>query len=186
MWKGFATVLPSVLFMVAPTSLLAEESTPKIEAIEMHLEAGAEFFQPWPSGRTIHSGVGWILPYGRADYWCGTDYAEAEAASRSQPEMQWILENSIDSNPPFCIYRTSSGDIYSIDVLVGTIEPLDEGGGRIDSVVNYVVGGTGAFAEATGVWVGRTLGRGQMQSVDDQLELPDSILKIMNGYVRTP
>jgi hypothetical protein len=49
-----------------------------------------------------------------------------------------------------------------------------------------IVGGTGAFQGATGLWVGLTQGQGKVSEVAPGRKLPESILKLMNGYVRVP
>lgn len=51
---------------------------------------------------------------------------------------------------------------------------------------DMVVGGTGAFEGATGIWVGLTQGQGKVSEVAPGRKLPQSILKLMNGYVRLP
>lgn len=44
-----------------------EEVTYKTIRIKMQMEAGAAQYKEWPGGkRTIHSGIGWIQPFGRA------------------------------------------------------------------------------------------------------------------------
>ena len=163
----------------------AEDGQAGITTIEMQLEAGSGFYDAWPSGTTIHSGVGYIRPYGSADYWCGVDYDEEALFPSAREDMHWLLENSRDSNPLFCIYRLEGGDLHVLDVLVGTIS-RGEGFEKVDTIVNVVVGGTGEFEGASGVWVGTTSGRGEASEVAPGRSLPASILKLMQGYVRVP
>ena len=53
----------------------------------------------------------------------------------------------------------------------------------MDYLINVIVGGTGAFEGATGVLLGVTPGRGPNQDTGYGVALPDSILKLMRGYV---
>ena len=157
------------------------------EQVRVALEAGAAFYSAWPSGKTVHAGTGYIQPYGAVDYWCGSGYAEAAAYPMGQAVTPWTLTNADDAHPLFCVYRTPGGDIYAYDILVGTIErvsgPKPE---RRDALVNYVVGGTGRFAGATGVWVGTAAGRGDLTKSNSGLQWPMSIIKQMEGFVRRP
>lgn len=155
--------------------------------IRATLEAGAAFHSDWTSGKTIHSGTGYILPYGAADYWCGVGYAEATAFPIDSVVSGWTLKNANDKQPLFCVYRTASGDIYAYDILVGPIEaPRPPRLEKRDSLVNYVVGGTDKFTGATGVWVGTAAGRGDGQKTSSGMVWPKSIIKQMEGYVRLP
>ncbi len=154
------------------------------EQVRVALEAGAAFYSAWPSGKTIHAGAGYIQPYGAVDYWCGTGYSEAAAYPMAQVVTPWTLANADDAHPLFCVYRTRDGDIYAYDILVGAIE-RGPGSEKRDSLVNYVVGGTGRFAGATGVWVGSAAGRGDLSKSASGLQWPASIIKQMEGFVRT-
>jgi len=183
-------LLSFAALMVAPACTgqvsSSSDSQYKLIEIEMQLEAGAEFFDPWPSGKTIHSGVGYIRPFGATDYWCGVGYKEEEAFRNSREQHRWLIDNAIDSNPLFCIYRTQRGDLYVLDVLIGSIAKSDNSHEKQDSVTNIVLGGTNDFKDASGVWVGATSGRGEEREVAPGLMLPASILKLMDGYVRLP
>jgi len=61
---------PSAMTMPACAQVQAspEKASYKLIDIEMQLEAGADFFDPWPSGETILSGVGYIQTFGATDY----------------------------------------------------------------------------------------------------------------------
>ena len=178
--------LMALACVVAMTGSARAQDAAVITPVDVQLEAGSGFYQPWPSGQTIHAGVGYIQPFGAADYWCGTGYGEAAAYPDARQAMAWLLPHAIDSNPLFCIYRLPQGDLHVFDVLVGTIERSGSGIEKVDSVVNMVVGGTGEFARASGVWVGTTSGRGETTEVGGGIRLPASILKLMQGYVQVP
>lgn len=154
--------------------------------ISLQMEAGFSFFHPWSSGQTYHSGIGYIKPYGAAEYSCGTGYKEADAAPVNAALQSYLLQHADDTNPLFCVYRLADGDLYTLDVLVGGVQRDDSHDVRVDEVLNVVLGGTGKFQGASGFWVGSTAGRGKMQAIRANWSLPNSILKIMDGYVRLP
>ena len=85
----------------------------------------------------------------------------------------------------FCIYRTSQGDIYAWDGIMGNIQPVVNDDGKMDYLLNVVVGGTGAFENAGGILLGITPVRGPNQptAIPSPFKWPDSILKLMEGYV---
>jgi hypothetical protein len=68
---------------------------------------------------------------------------------------------------------------------MGNIQPVVNDDGKMDYLMNIIVGGTGAFEGATGMLLGITPGRGTLDPVDG-IWLPDSILKLMKGYVLIP
>jgi hypothetical protein len=176
-----------LLLALAPVALAAEPAPPAHEEVRVTLEAGAAFHSNWTSGKTIHSGIGTIQPYGATDYWCGVGYAEAAPFPMDKAVAPWMLANANDKQPLFCVYRTPKGDIYAYDILVGPIEaahpPSLE---KLDSLVNFVVGGTVRFAGSTGVWVGTASGRGEGSKSGNGLIWPKSIIKQMEGYLRLP
>jgi hypothetical protein len=171
-----------------PGGPVQEEEAPyKLIEISMEMEAGASFFKAWPSGgKTIHAGVGWLHPFGRGEYVAGMGYPEAEA----YPPPSYFNEewNSTYKTDLFCIYRLEDGDIYAYDGIAGALVPeLEDGSdGRIDYLINVIVGDTGAYEGATGVLLGRTPGRGANQEVEGGPALPASILKLMEGYIKIP
>jgi len=162
----------------------AQDLPVEVTPITLNFEAGAAFYEDWPSGKTIHSGVGYIKPFGSADYSCGVDYAESKDFPSPAGAHDWLVDHSIDKNPLFCVYRLATGDIYAWDYLVGHAYIVPEQDGRNSEVVNIVVGGSGQFTGASGVWVGTTDGRGQVQPIREDLSLPQSIMKLMDGYIR--
>jgi len=178
--KSFPFILSSFITLNCVAQDLPVEVTP----ITLNFEAGAAFYEDWSSGTTIHSGVGYIKPFGSASYSCGIDYVESKNFPAPEGAHDWMVDHSIDKNPLFCVYRLSTGDIYAWDYLVGHAYIVPEQDGRNSEVVNIVVGGSGDFAGASGVWVGTTDGRGQVQSIREDLSLPQSIMKLMDGYIR--
>ncbi len=170
--------------MTLSNSGVAAEPAKTHTPIAMQMEAGFAYFRPWTSGVTYHAGIGYLKPYGAAEYYCGTGYKEAESVTLSQPVKEWLLQRADDTNPLFCIYRMADGDIYAYDVLVGSVLLNDARNEHVDQVLNVVLGGTGKFKNASGFWVGTTAGRGQLKAIRPEWSLPDSILKLMEGYVR--
>jgi hypothetical protein len=166
---------------------MQEEAPYKLIQITMEMEAGAAQYYAWPGGgKTIHAGIGWLHPFGRGEYVAGMGYPEAETyPAPSYFNEEW---NSIYGTRLFCIYRLKDGDIYAYDGIVGNLEPeLEDGSdGRIDYLINVIVGGTGAYEGATGMLLGRTPGRGANTDVADGVSLPVSILKLMEGYIKIP
>jgi hypothetical protein len=87
----------------------------------------------------------------------------------------------------FCIYSLPDGDIYTWDGVLANIEPgidppgPDEDDGKMDYLINVIVGGTGPYENATGILLGRTPGRGD---AGNETGLPLSLIKIMEGYIK--
>jgi len=177
------SVLPACLLWLGLASP-ANAADPAVTPVRLEFEAGAAFFQPWSSGTTFHSGVGYLKPFGAASYHCGTGYAEAREHPAPAGLAAWFAANAIDQNPLFCIYRLDEGDLYAYDYLIGHVQLDAARDVRNDEVVNIVVGGTGRFQGASGVWTGTTDGRGAMKEVRSGYALPATILKLMDGYVR--
>jgi hypothetical protein len=163
----------------------ADKTTYKVIPITMEMEAGAAQYKEWPGGtRTIHSGIGWIQPFGRSEYVAGMGYPEA----KKYPEPSYFNEEwmRVYETDLFCIYMLKDGNIYAYDGVVGNLEPVANDDGRMDYLINVIVGGTGAYEGATGMLVGRTPGRGKSTEVSQGINLPVSILKLMNGYIKIP
>jgi len=82
----------------------------------------------------------------------------------------------------------SDGNIYAYDGVVGNLEPYDAkvDDGKMDYLINVIVGGTGAYKGATGMLLGRTPGKGKNTEVTEGISLPISILKLMDGYIKIP
>ena len=176
-------VLTAVMALFGTTTAISAADLP-ITSVQIEFEAGYSFFQPWTSGTTYHVGVGYIKPFGAASYTCGTGYKEAEKYPVPSGLEKWFISNSIDKNPLFCIYHLKDGDIFVRDYLIGH-EKLDPTNNvRNDEVVDIVLGGSGNYRNASGVWTGTTDGRGDMKEVRPGYKLPASILKLMDGYIR--
>ena len=172
-----------------PVTLVAsaEKATYKVVPITMEMEAGAAQYKQWPGGqKTIHAGIGWIEPFGRSEYVAGRGYPE----QTKFPKPSWFNEefkSLYDDSPDlFCIYMLKDGNIYAYDGVVGTLDPATNDDGKMDYLVNVIVGGTGAYDGATGMLLGKTPGRGRSTEVGDGVKLPVSILKLMSGYIRIP
>jgi hypothetical protein len=159
----------------------------KIIPITMEMEAGAAQYKQWPGGeKTIHAGIGWIEPFGRSEYVAGRGYPEqAKFPKPGYFNEEW---NSLYDNSPdlFCIYMLKDGNIYAYDGVIGTLEPANDDDGKLDYLINIIVGGTGAYEGATGMLLGKTPGRGKSTEVGDGVKLPVSILKLMSGYIKIP
>lgn len=163
----------------------ADKAAYKVIPISMEMEAGAAQYKQWPGGqKTIHAGIGWIHPFGRGEYVAGKGYPEEEKYPRPgyfNEEFMKTYEADL-----FCIYMLKDGNIYAYDGVVGNLEPESGDDGKMDYLINVVVGGTGAYEGATGMLLGRTPGKGKSTQVDEGISLPVSILKLMDGYIRIP
>ena len=181
--QGAAQTPPSQTGNAGPSS---EDANFKIIPISMEMEAGADKFKQWPGGEmTVHAGIGWIHPFGRGEYVAGKGYPEAERHPMpSYFNEEWMKTYKTDL---FCIYMLKDGNIYAYDGVVGNLEPeVAEDDGKMDYLINVIVGGTGAYEGATGILVGRTPGKGKGKDVGGGMKLPVSILKLMDGYIRIP
>lgn len=157
--------------------------------ISMHMQAGAGEWWQWPDAiRTIHSGVGYIEPFGKASYSCGIGYPE----KADFPAPAYFTEDWYAAFPTslFCVYtiEDGSGTIITYDGVMGNLKPSGWNGitgNKMDQLINVVVGGTGDYESATGMWVGHTEGWGEMIAVGDgSMTLPKSLFKIMDGYIK--
>jgi hypothetical protein len=183
MGQGAAQVPPSKPDKAAVTT---DQVSYKIIPITMEMEAGAAQYKQWPGGKkTIHAGIGWIEPFGRSEYVAGMGYPEAEKYPKpSYFNDEWMKNYGTDL---FCIYMLKDGNIYAWDGITGRLEPeVPEDDGRMDYLINVIVGGTGAYEGATGMLLGATPGRGKQAQVSEGVSLPVSILKLMKGYIKLP
>jgi hypothetical protein len=157
----------------------------KTTPIVLSLEAGSGEFRARPEGgEAHHSGIGYIDPLGQASYSCGLNYPEQKQFSA--PDfftLSWHKAYETDGIL-FCVYTLKDGNIYTYDSIAGGIS--DGADGHKDELINVVVGGTGAYRNAVGLWVGRAQGAGEVTAVTPTRKLPQSILKLMDGYIRIP
>ena len=170
--------------------------------VEMNYHAGYDQYTEWPTGgKTIHAGVGWFHPFGVSRYWgvqdCGEGYPP-EAADYPAEEFfteEWMKQYDTTL---FCIYRLDDGDIYAWDGIFA-VRGIDENKcvgynssyTRQDALVNVIVGGTGRYAGARGLMIGTAEGGGDSKAVAElpggvPLELPATIIKHLEGYIRLP
>ena len=164
--------------------------------ITMSMQAGFQEYEDWTSGmRTIHAGIGYIDPFGVGSYHAGIGYAEAADYPLDAYFSDWFMANFATNL--FCIYHMEDGDIYAWDGIFGAIakdaanfESADNAEGtvptRSDVLVNVIVGGTGAYEGATGILVGTTSGGGVYEKVTDDMVLPQTLFKLMEGYIKLP
>jgi len=153
----------------------------------MEMEAGAAQYKQWPGGqKTVHAGIGWIEPFGRSEYVAGRGYPEQAKFPKPSYFNEEFKSLYDDSPDLFCIYMLKDGNIYAYDGVIGTLEPANDDDGKLDYLINVIVGGTGAYEGATGMLLGKTPGRGKSTEVGDGVKLPVSILKLMSGYIRIP
>lgn len=157
----------------------------KIYAVKLELEASANLYQKWPSGGlTWHHGTGFIEPFGAGEYYCGENFPEAKQHPLSDWLKGMMLQFTGRADALFCIYTVKDGSFYVYDSVAGEREHLDDG--SRNQMINVVVGGTGAYEGATGIWLGLTEGRGEPKEVVPGRRLPAVLLKVMDGYVKLP
>lgn len=152
--------------------------------VSITFEAGAAQYQQRPGGgETMHRGIGYIDPYGRASYYCGKGYAEEKQFPFPDYFTKTWLATYVELDGPlFCEYRLvdGSGSLFVYDSIVGNVIPADPATGeRVDQLLNVVVG-------ASGIWTGYAKGRGMVREAAPGQELPESILKLMEGYIKLP
>lgn len=157
----------------------------KTYEVVAQIDAGASLFAKWPSGgETWHHGVGFLDPFGTVEYFCGKNFPEA----RDIPLPEWgkgfFTQLTGRADPLFCVYRTKDGDFYVYDSVPGTLMRTDTAGR--DLIMNVVVGGSGPYKGATGIWLGRTEGVAPRREVTPGRMGNETLLKIMTGYVKVP
>lgn len=186
--SGFLFALFMVVAIRNGRVLVAEENPEaawRTVPITLSMEAGSGQFHARPEGGEVHhAGIGYLEPWGPATYSCGLEYPEAKKFPMPDyftPSFHKAYETD---GFIFCVYTVKEGSIYAWDSIAGRVSTTTEG--RKDEIVNVIVGGTGAFQGATGLWVGMTQGQGKVTEVAPGRKLPESILKLMNGYVRMP
>lgn len=169
--------------------------------ISMTMQAGFQEYQAYDSGMmTIHAGIGYIDPLGEGHYYAGIGYDEIAGNEEAIYVSDWMDANFGCSL--FCIYSLPEGDIYAWDGIYGAnatdlsnymsgedgYTPEEVNGTvptRGDTLINIIVGGTGRYAGATGVLIGTTSGGGVYDTVDG-MTLPQTLFKLMEGYIKIP
>lgn len=159
---------------------------PAATPVTLNLQASAAQFAPWPSGGlTWHHGKGYIDPYGEAEYFCGQDFPEAAQHPLPAWGREFLKSYTGQDSILFCIYRVKDGDFYVYDSVVGARATGGRDGSR-NQMINLVVGGSGAYAGYSGVWLGLTEGRGKPIPVPNGRRLPEILIKSMTGFVNAP
>lgn len=169
--------------------------------ISMTMQAGYQEYNSYTSGfKTIHAGIGYIDPLGEGHYYAGVGYNEIAGNEEGIYVSDWMDANFGCSL--FCVYSLPDGDIYAWDGIYGANAKdmanymssgakytADQVNGstptRTDALINIIVGGTGAYKGATGVLVGSTSGGG-VYGTNDGMTLPQTLFKLMNGYIKIP
>ena len=181
---------------------LTEKEKGIVYKVRMNYHAGHDQYREWPNGgRTIHAGVGWFHPFGPSEYY-GMANIPGEICEES---LQFPLEDHFSEfwmkefeTDLFCIYRMPDGDIYAWDGMfaVRGLDPnkcvvYNSEYTRQDVLVNVIVGGTGRYVGARGLLIGTAEGGGDTKVVGEMpdgspLELPATIMKDLEGYMRLP
>lgn len=181
---------------------LTEKEKGTVYKVRMNYHAGYDQYKEWPGGgRTIHAGIGWFHPFGPSEYY-GMANIPGEICQES---LQFPLEDHFSEfwmkefeTDLFCIYRLPDGDIYAWDgmfavrgVDAGKCVPYNSVYERQDVLVNVIVGGTGRYVGARGLLIGTAEGGGETKVVGEMpdgspLELPATIMKDLEGYMRLP
>ena len=182
------------------------ELTPKengdVYNVRMNYHAGYNVYKVWPNGgMTIHSGIGWFHPFGPSEYF-GMANVPGNFCEESKlfPLEQFFTEDWMKNfeTDLFCIYRLPEGDIYAWDGIFA-VRGVDAGKcvifnstlERQDVLINVIVGGTGKFEGARGLMIGTAEGGGPTKVCGkwpdgSDLELPETIMKDLQGYIRIP
>jgi len=185
-----------------PSNELTEKEKGTVYACRMNYHAGYNVYKEWPNGgMTIHAGIGWFHPFGPSEY-----YGMANIPGNfCEESKQFPLENYFTEDwmknfetDLFCIYRMPDGDIYAWDGMfaVRGLDPnkcvvYNSEYTRQDVLVNVIVGGTGKYEGVRGLLIGTAEGGGptkvcgKMPDGSD-LELPETIMKDLSGYIRFP
>lgn len=159
--------------------------------VQMYMQAGHEQWEAWETGKmTVHSGEGYIDPFGVGTYTMGMGYPEQTEQFQAGV---WMTDwwKSAFCGGSFCMYQMQDGDIYCLDGVYGNITKMAEEAvdgqeynyGREDSLINFIVGGTGIFENSTGIMVGHTPSCGS-QKMAGVMVLPQALFKFMEGYVK--
>ena len=188
----------------APTdeNQLTRKEVGTVYQVRMNYHAGYNVYKPWPNGgRTIHAGIGWFHPFGPSEYY-GMANIPGEICEESKqfPLDKFFTDDWMENfeTDLFCIYRMPDGDIYAWDGMfaVRGLDPskcivYNSEYTRQDVLVNVIVGGTGRYEGVRGLLIGTAEGGGITKAVGEMpdgspLELPETIMKDLSGYIRFP
>ncbi len=185
-----------------PTEELTEKEKGTVYAVRMNYHAGYNVYKEWPNGgMTIHAGIGWFHPFGPSEYYGMANIPGNFCEEAKQfPLEQYFTEDWMKNfeTDLFCIYRMPDGDIYAWDGMfaVRGIDPnkcivYNSEYTRQDVLVNVIVGGTGRYEGVRGLLIGTAEGGGKTQVCGkmpdgSDLELPETIMKDLSGYIRFP
>ena len=170
----------------------AQQESGKIIQTTVQIQAGSSIFKTWPSGgKTWHYGEGFLEPLGMVQYWCGQEFPEQKDVPQPAYLREWsqaFIGGMNNGEMLFCVYRLSDGDLYVYDSPIGMLRTYSgDDNPRREQTINMVVGGTGAYKGATGVWMGIIEGRGKSIFPEGTgAQVPAVLLKLMEGYVRIP
>jgi hypothetical protein len=145
----------------------------------------ADRYKAWPGGKeTWHYGEGYIEPLGPAEYYCGMGFPE----EKDHPLPEWAkgMFKALSGKPEalFCIYQTRAGLLFAWDAPVGARYRYAEG--SQNDRINLIVGGTGQFKNATGLWNDSTEYRGVATQVIPGHRIKEMTIKVMQGYIQLP
>jgi hypothetical protein len=165
--------------------------------VNVHLQASSNLHKDWPgAASTRHYGMGYIEPFGAAEYYCGKDFPEEKNYPLDDGSKALFQKLTGRADALFCVYRTSEGSFYVYDSVTG--QRTEAADGSQNDMINLVVAGTGAYKGATGLWTGLTEGRlsppraggagpnGPGAAMAGQGTGSPVLLKIMEGYVKLP
>ncbi len=167
----------------------------RVYQVRTSYEAGAAVFRKSPEGETIHKGVGWFHPFGQSWYEAGKGFPQEEGYTPEKFFSKY-WDDTYDTRL-FCIYHMKDGDIYAYDGMFAVRDESDVTRDyaddeehlkppiRRDVLVNVVVGGTGAYEGAAGLLMGTTEAGGEIRDIDGN-KMPDSIMKLLEGYIKVP
>ena len=184
------------------TNELTEKEKGTVYACRMNYHAGYNVYKEWPNGgMTIHAGIGWFHPFGPSEYYGMANIPGNFCEESKQfPLEKYFTEDWMKNfeTDLFCIYRMPDGDIYAWDGMfaVRGLDPnkcvvYNSEYTRQDVLVNVIVGGTGRYEGVRGLLIGTAEGGGPTQVCGkmpdgSDLELPETIMKDLSGYIRFP
>jgi hypothetical protein len=164
----------------------ADKGKYKAYEITLQMQAGFNEFSQYPGAeKTKHAGIGYLHPFGKCNYWAGFGFPEQKKHPR--PDYFTKTWDAMYKTKYFCIYRLADGDIYAYDGIVANYEPYKgDSKEKRDHLINVIVGGSGAYKGCNGMMLGMAPGRGEARELEYEVKLPQSILKLMSGYINIP